>query len=150
MDANYESRTVQVYPSDYEERKAISVYERGGWELTNNVRNQERHGDTISTFIRLSFRRNKNMPNYEKIKELSADAEYLIGKEASGGTSHTNKAFILGLVGLVFFPLCFIFWILAAKAYKKGKKELAEAQTVFDERERLANEKLNQCAQYLP
>ena len=79
----WETKTVQVYPSDYAEQKAVKLYEAGLWELQSSNRTQEKHGDTTSTFTRLTFRRNKNMPFYDEISSASRELENLQGKVGS-------------------------------------------------------------------
>lgn len=91
----YESKTIQVYPNSYDEDKAIKLYEAGCWELASSNRTQERYGDTVSTFTRMTFRRNKNMPHYNEIAAASWELENLQGKTAK---RHSRRL----IVGILF------------------------------------------------
>ena len=78
---NYEFKTVRCYPSDYSENKYKEFYENCGWTILDMDRKQEYTGQDssgtrhYSTQTHIKMQRDKNMPNYEKIKELSDKAE---------------------------------------------------------------------------
>ena len=82
---NYEMRTVQCYPSDEAEREEVDFYAMCGWEVMGMDRKQTFEG-TFSdgtggqskrylTRSHIQIKRDRNMPNFIKIKELSDKAD---------------------------------------------------------------------------
>jgi len=136
----YESKTIQVYPDDYYEREAIRFYEAGLWGLVSNNRTQETHGNTVSTFSRLIFRRDKNMPHYAEIAAASAQLESLQGHHGSSANlekyeKDKKKYGCLGAAFMIyFFPLGIVFLVKRSKAKKKIAEEQKNANENFRQR----------------
>jgi len=85
---NFESKTVKTNPNS--EDKIVEIYENFGWTLEDSQEVYNKHTDTGDTivigdvgftqkttetthFVRLRFRRDKDIPNYSKIKELETE-----------------------------------------------------------------------------
>lgn len=141
----YETRVLQVYPNDAKERKTIQLYESGFWELVTSERIQERHGNTISTFIRMTFRRDKNIPHYQEIAAASRDLEFLQDKQ-SGVTAdekkYATKFLLYFILGIILLPACIVFWPMAYKAYKKARAAQSGQSGEFDKQEQAALAKI--------
>lgn len=66
-----ETRVEQVAPR--QENEMIQYYARFGWEVHTNQRCQERRGDTLYTFNRITFTRDKSAPWYKRACELEEE-----------------------------------------------------------------------------
>jgi len=103
---NYEFKTVRCYPSDSAEDKYRRFYEDCGWTILDMDRKQKFDGQTTasdgsrtshySTQTHIKLQRDKNRPNYDKIKELSDIAENYF--DTTPNTKKSNKAFLAPLI----------------------------------------------------
>ncbi|MBR5659020.1 MAG: hypothetical protein IKX10_06440 [Lachnospiraceae bacterium] len=111
-----ESKVMQVYPSDQKVQAAMDINSIFGWEVTGNQKFQEYTGQTrdgntttkhFSTYVKLTFSREKSAPWYSRVVSLEKEwydidvRMYALWKEKP-----TKK--ILRMV-LIFFAM----WILS-------------------------------------
>ena len=101
-----ETKVVQVYPGASHEAEAITVYEKCGWKVVSSNRSQELEYGMTSTFIRITLQRDRNMPNYAKIKALSDDPAL-----SSIGTIPAQGKFG-DLKKMLFLSICFLHLII--------------------------------------
>jgi hypothetical protein len=126
---NLESKIVDVYPSKKAEREAIEFFESTGWILSASAKTQDTKMNkelhipllsasvttkivfTTSTCTRMTFQRDRNMPAYERIKELSEDAESFFGMISKVSLVDVFVRFLFaaiflvgGILSLIYIP----------------------------------------------
>lgn len=126
-----ESVTIQRYPDDNVINETVALYEKFGWELASNQRCQEKDGDMITTFHKLTFQRDKEARWYKTVAQAQKDYETAIANAQAleaqapkrnigrGGKINYFIAFVLLCCGI--FPgLIYIGFFLLKGGANKG------------------------------
>lgn len=104
---DYEYKTVRCYPSEATEERYREFYENCGWKVTDMDRRQTFEGQsggtkTYATQTHIKLQRDKNMPYYEEIRALSAEAESYFD------TTPKKKSVLLPFACSFAFLICLI------------------------------------------
>ncbi len=157
---DYEYKTVRCYPSDSTENKYKMFYESCGWKITDIDRRQTYDGQSFdgtqnySTQTHIKMQRDKNMPNYDKIRELSEKAEgyfdtvpnkkrcaswlaigifaIIVGTIACIMASMLGLPFYAFIVAIVIGVCCLIPGILRIKSNKKVEAQYYANKAIAD------------------
>lgn len=122
-----ETKVVQIYPDSDLEADTISLYQKCGWTVVSSERQQERSGNTISTFIRITFQRDKNMPNYSEIKRISDEVMSIAGTRPKQESTDGAKYIIAAGLFLITLPFILIIGLVKYNKIKKRNKKAIEA-----------------------
>ncbi len=146
-DARWESRSIQIHPAY--ESEYIEVFETFGWELlsTQTIDKKDSHlenfmGQITSVtesekYVKLAFRRNKNMPNYKRLVELQERYENAIFVSEPEDVSSwlVGGGIVLSLVGffIIGIPMIIVYAVKKKKyntEYSIYAQEMEEAKMI--------------------
>jgi len=170
----YEMKTITCYPTERAEQQTNEFYQDLGWEVLSMDRKQLNAGQTPNFFFdgsnvayggstqhfttqtHISIRRDKKMPNYDKIKELSDKAEYYRSEQKNprpeyfGKESEIAKAKLAGCIWLIeLFPVGLYFLIAGNRAEKKLKQDTIVYKQNIVKNYAIADEYRQQCKKLL-
>lgn len=138
-DARWESRSIQIHPAY--ESEYIEVFETFGWELlsTQTIDKKDSHlenfmGQITSVtesekYVKLAFRRNKNLSDYKKLAELQGKYENAVVMSEPEDVSAwlVGGGIVLSLIGL------FIIGIPMIIVYAVKKKKYSDEYVVYSQ-----------------